>query len=213
MSSLPLHPMIVHIPIVLALAVPIIALLVLLGRYFDKLGRRAWIGFAVLQVLLAGSAFAAMQFGEQDEEIAEEVVSHHAIEEHEEAGERMAWTAGIVALLGVGGLLVPVPIVRKSLLSVAVVGSFVTAGMGVAAGHTGGELVYKHGAAQAHVERIKSDPLAVNMSDGERTDSSKRSKSSKDKAERTKSSSAKDDDERTNSSEDTKTATETATRT
>ena len=70
------------------------------------------------------------------------------IEDHEEAGELIPWLAGTLCLVSLGGFTVkyskPAKIVMIVLSVVAVVPL-------IYAGHTGGELVYKHGAAFAHM--------------------------------------------------------------
>ena len=144
----PLHPAVVHVPIGLSVVVPLIAAGVLLAIRRNALPARAWTLVVALQVVLAGSAWLARETGEDQHDRVEKVVDHEHIEAHEEAGERVAITATIAALLFAAGLL-PDRIGRIG----RVVGALASLGVlaaAVAAGHSGGELVYRYGAARAY---------------------------------------------------------------
>ena len=146
----PLHPAVVHLPMALAVLLPLAAagLVLAIGR--QLLPARAWAFVVVLQLLLAGSAWLAIETGEHEEERVEEVVAERLIESHEEAAERFAILAG-VALLVVGAGLAPASLGRFArIASVAATAGVLAAG--VAVGHSGGELVYRHGAANAYVQ-------------------------------------------------------------
>jgi uncharacterized membrane protein len=146
----PVHPLIVHFPIVLALLAPFTA-----GALFwvIRSGRapvRAWAAVVALQVAVAGSAWVAVETGEHEEERVERVVAESAIEEHEESAERFLWIAALIVPLAAAGLLSgPVGIAARGLATAATLG----AALAVAAtGHSGGELVYRHGAATAYLD-------------------------------------------------------------
>jgi hypothetical protein len=146
----PLHPAIVHLPIALAVIIPFFAIVSiwLIGRGF--LPARTWVLVILLQALLVGSGWAALESGENEEERVERVVEEHAIEEHEESAERFLLLAGIGLLLTGGGL-------RSDKLGaagrvVATVATFAVLAAGIAVGHSGGELVYEHGAANAYLD-------------------------------------------------------------
>ncbi|MDH5493969.1 MAG: hypothetical protein OEY14_18610, partial [Myxococcales bacterium] len=103
MNEIPIHPAIVHLPIALAMLMPLFALLIGLAVHRRKLPRWTWAFALGLQVLLVGSGMVAMQTGEHDEEIVEEIVPEQAIEAHEEAAEVFVWTgAGLVVLFALG---------------------------------------------------------------------------------------------------------------
>ncbi|MEQ8461684.1 MAG: DUF2231 domain-containing protein [Sandaracinaceae bacterium] len=151
MSSIPLHPAIVHLPLALGLLVPLIALGVAVAVHQGKLPRWAWGAVLGLQVLLVGSGFVAMQTGERDEEVVERVVAESVIEAHEEAAETFVYAAAGSTLLFLLGLALPRRIWRSAAMGAAVAGSVAVAGLALGVGHSGGELVYVHGAAAAHV--------------------------------------------------------------
>ena len=91
-----------------------------------------------------------LETGENEEDRVEQAVAERYIEEHEEAAERF------MALAGVGLLIVGAGLLSGrvgGLFRVAgVAGSFAVLAAGVAVGHSGGELVYTHGAANAYLD-------------------------------------------------------------
>lgn len=150
MSSLPLHPMVVHIPIALAVLTPLLAALVLLFWWRRKLPRGAWALVLLAQVLLVGGAWAAIETGEREEERVEEIVGESRLEAHEEAAEVFIGAAGGVLALTLLALVVPGETVRRVVALVAVAGMVAVAYLGFRVGEAGGELVYRHGAALAY---------------------------------------------------------------
>lgn len=146
---MPLHPLVVHFPIVLAVLIPFAMIIAALMSKNSENPKTLWTAVVVLSVLLSTTAFISMQLGEQDEEVVEKVVAETAIENHEEWGEKFAWAT--LAPLFISGLLV---IKNNSFLkAAAIASSLLVLGLGVQTGHTGGELVYKHNAAQAYVSK------------------------------------------------------------
>ena len=78
MTGIPLHPLIVHFPIVLAVLLPISALVALWAIRKGATARRAWAAPLVIAAALAGSAFVATETGEGDEERVEDIVGDRA---------------------------------------------------------------------------------------------------------------------------------------
>jgi uncharacterized membrane protein len=148
MFDLPLHPVVVHFPIVLGILLPLAALAFWWAMKKGHLPFNAWVLIVVLALGYGVSSYIAVEMGEEDEEKVEEVVSEKVIEEHEEAGELILWVSGGLFLFSLAGLY------RKDLhavrLGVAVL-AFVAIVPLVDAGHTGGKLVYQYGAANAHL--------------------------------------------------------------
>ncbi len=158
MFDLPLHPKIVHLPMALAVLMPLVFGGALLSWIRGWLPRQAFGVALALQLALVASGFASLRSGEVDEEVAERVVSHELIHEHEEAGE-VFFAAGMAVLLAAGAAvaLKREPLAR-GLAVLAFIGSFVVLGLGVRAGHLGGELAYRHGAASAFREGTTGAP-------------------------------------------------------
>ncbi|MDX1650597.1 MAG: DUF2231 domain-containing protein [Myxococcota bacterium] len=146
----PLHPALVHLPLALAMLIPLLGLLAALAiarRYGD---RSLWAGIVLLQVLLAGSGWVAAEAGEDEEERVEEVVAHRWIHEHEEAAERLIWLAALAVPLAAAGM-------ARGRTGAVARGLHVAAAVGILAaawtvGESGGALVYEHGAASVYTE-------------------------------------------------------------
>ena len=146
----PLHPVIVHFPIALALLIPVFSILGIFAIRSDLLPRRVWWGVVLLQALLAGSAWLATETGENEEERVERVLEHDLIHEHEEAAERLLLLAAI-GLVPVGlGLWAGRRGAIGRLLHVLL--ALVVVAAAISTGRLGGELVYQHGAATAYTE-------------------------------------------------------------
>lgn len=145
----PLHPAVVHFPVVLAVLLPIAAGFGLLAIRRGTAPRSAW-GYATLgALLLFAAAFTAVRTGEQEEEAVEEVVDHDIIHEHEEKGERLQLMAGIGFLVFAAGM--SGGVVGRIARPVALLASLAIAGQAYLAGDSGGHLVYRHGAANAYL--------------------------------------------------------------
>jgi uncharacterized membrane protein len=144
----PLHPAVVHFPIVLAVLAPFFAAGTLWAIRKGARPRRAWsLTFAALGALVA-SSWVATETGEQQEERVEEVVSEQPLESHEEAAQLFLLTAagvlGVAAIGFAGGRVGQIARIAGTAGSLALVG------MGWNVGHSGGALVYQHGAASAY---------------------------------------------------------------
>lgn len=156
----PLHPAIVHFPIVLVIALPLVTIGVL-WRMHDGAPLRTWGLVVVLAVLLWGFAWAASWSGHREHERVEEILaSDEPVEEHEEAGENVVLITGIVAGLAVLGFLPRVA--GRSARWLTLLGAVVALAAGVRTSYLGGELVYRHGAAAAY-----ADSTAVSVAPAE----------------------------------------------
>jgi uncharacterized membrane protein len=146
----PLHPAVVHMPMALAALVPLLALLGVLVIRSGWLPVRAWSAIVLLQALLVGSGALAVTTGEQEEERVEAVVSESRIEPHEEQAERFLVASAVGLLVSALGLIGGRAGAVARLTTVLVAAGVLAAG--IAVGHSGGELVYRHGAASAHTQ-------------------------------------------------------------
>jgi uncharacterized membrane protein len=150
MGNLPLHPLIVHFPLVLAVLLPIPVLIMIVRHFRGRpLTARVWAPVTAWALLLAVSAFAAVQTGQEDEERVEEVVPHSAFETHEDRAEVFMRVTFVFAVLAIA-----VPLVgekwRRPAAFTALVGSLLVTGLAFGVGHSGGTLVYRHNAASAY---------------------------------------------------------------
>ncbi len=145
----PLHPAVVHFPIVLMFLVPVAAVVALWAIRRGARPARAWTVVVALAAALSASAWVAKETGEQQEERVEDVVAESAIDAHQQAAE-LFFILSLVSLAVVGAGAVPgrVGTAGRALGTVAAA-ALIVAGWRV--GASGGELVYRHGAAQAYV--------------------------------------------------------------
>lgn len=151
----PLHPAVVHMPIVLAMLTPIFAVGALIAIRRGGRPPVVWgLAIAVL-ALLSASAWASLETGEDQEERVEQVVPEVALESHQEAAEAFMSLTVLLLVIGTAGLLP-----RRAGTVARVVTTVGSVAIVVAAwqvGHSGGELVYRHGAASAYAG---ADPLS-----------------------------------------------------
>lgn len=154
--GIPLHPLAVHFPVVLSVLFPISALVALWAIRKGTTPRWAWALPVALAAALTVSAWVATETGEQEEDRVEQVVAERAIHGHEEAAERFLVLSGVLLLVAAVGL-VPRTVGRAARL-VTTVGALGLLGAGVQVGHSGGELVYRHGAASAYTDGTGAGP-------------------------------------------------------
>jgi uncharacterized membrane protein len=147
----PLHPAVVHLPIALAVLIPGLAILGILLIQKKLLPARSWGLIVLLQALLVGSGWLALETGEEQEDRVERVVAERHIEAHEEAAERFLVIAALGLVASAAGLL-PGRVGGPGRI-VAALATLGVLAAGVSVGHSGGELVYKHGAASAYVQK------------------------------------------------------------
>ena len=144
----PLHPAIVHFPVVLAFLLPLFVAGAIWAIRRGANMRRAWMLPVVAAAALVLSAYVAVQTGGAQSERVERVVSEQAIESHEEMAE--AFLAGsaaivVVALTGLFG-----GVAGRAARIATGVGALALVGLVARVGHSGGQLVYRYGAASAY---------------------------------------------------------------
>jgi uncharacterized membrane protein len=160
-NGLPVHPLIVHLPMALAVLIPILSFGVIwwVARSAQAFG--AWKIVIASYAILIGTGLVAMKTGENEEAVVENRVAESLIEDHEERAEIFLWIAGFAAALAVGALFVKNESTRRTVMIASAIGSLAVAGAGAWTGHAGGELVYKHGAAAAYAQPQGNNPQAV----------------------------------------------------
>lgn len=144
----PLHPAMVHLPIALAVLLPVVALGGAIALRKGIPVRWAWGTVVALLAALSVSSFVAKQTGETDEEVVEEVVVEATLEAHEEAADRFMVLTLVVLVAGVSGL-ASGAIGRIGQVA-TLLGSALLLVAGWQVGHLGGQLAYRDGAAAAH---------------------------------------------------------------
>jgi len=148
MSGIPLHPLVVHFPIVLVTLLPISIAIALWIIRKGATPRRVWSVPVALAAALALSAWVATQTGESREGRVERVVTRGALHGHEEAAERFLVLSAVLVLVTAAGLARGT--VGRAARLVSAAGALGLVVAGVQVGHSGGTLVYREGAANAY---------------------------------------------------------------
>ncbi len=144
----PLHPAVVHLPIALTVLLPLFALGAFVAVRRGARPIAAWGITVAVATALTLSTWLAVESGEQQGERVERIVSEAPLEAHEEAAEAfLMLSLGMTALAFAGLARGKLGTVTRA---VGVVGAVALAGAGWNVGHSGGQLVYRYGAASAY---------------------------------------------------------------
>lgn len=144
----PLHPVVVHFPVVLSILLPVVAAGSLWAIHHGARPLRAWGVAIAVAAALTLSAWVAVETGEDQEERVEKVVAESRLDAHADAGESLYFISiGVLAVLALG--LMPGDKGRIARY-VGTVGTLTVAAAAFKVGTTGGDLVYKYNAASAY---------------------------------------------------------------
>lgn len=138
----PLHPAVVHFPIVLMYIAPFVTAFVLWRLSRTESRSTTWLIVPVLLAAVTISGFVAKQTGEEGEELAEEIVDHDVIERHEDQGKQFVWFALATVVIAAAGF-ASGP-VGSSLRILTLVMTIVGAVLVTRTGYSGGTMVYDH---------------------------------------------------------------------
>jgi hypothetical protein len=136
----PLHPAIVHFPIVFTVLLPFLAAGAFWAIRRGLKPRRAWTVPFLAAVAVSLSAWVSVQTGEADEERAEEVAGEQVLHHHEEAAERFLLLSGGVVILMAAGFLPGIQGKAGRVLAGTAAAGLLVAGYQV--GHSGGRVVF-----------------------------------------------------------------------
>lgn len=151
MDNLFFHPKLVHLPMALAVLMPLVAGGIWLAWWRKWLPARTWLLVLGLQTILVGSALLALQTGEADEDVVERFVPESAIEAHEEAAEFFVVLSAGTWLLMAAALATSKGGLGRAIGGLAAACTLLVFAQGYRTGEAGGDLVYRHGAAEAFV--------------------------------------------------------------
>ena len=157
----PLHPAIVHLPLGLAVVLPIAALGVAVALWRGCLPARAWVGVVALQAMLVGGGLLGLVSGERDEERVERAVGEAAIESHEHAAQRFVAAGALTLAVAVTALaFARRPAWQRSAQLATAALTVGVLGLALNVGHQGGQLVYGKGGAAAWTTASADGPMA-----------------------------------------------------
>ena len=164
----PLHPAIVHFPVVLAFLLPLFSAGALWAIARGARSRPTWSVPLALAVALALSTWIAVETGEHQTERVERVVSEQPLDRHEEMAETfMVGAFTMVAIAGLGLLRGRAGTVARVTATVGAVALVAGASL---VGHSGGELVYRYGAASAYARSDTNGVISSTQSNAHRGD-------------------------------------------
>ncbi len=132
----------------LAFLLPIAALGAIWAIRRRVLPRRAWSVPLGVAAALAVSAWAAVETGEAQDERVERVVAEQPLSAHEQMAETFLTASGVLVLVAAVGLIGG--IAGRTARITTTVGSLALLALAARVGHSGGQLVYKYGAAAAY---------------------------------------------------------------
>lgn len=147
-STLPLHPLVVHFPVVFAVLAPVFAIGALIAIKRGSRPLVAWGITAVLVAALSASSFVALETGEDQEDAVENVVPDAALDTHEDAADRFFSLSLVLLGVTAAGFLPRRAGTAARIVATAGTLAMVVAGYQV--GHSGGALVYEHNAGAAY---------------------------------------------------------------
>ncbi len=142
---MPNHPLFVHVPIALAVLMPLVSLGLVVAWWRGWLPRRSWWLAVGLQAALVGSSLLALRTGHAEGERVEDLAGEARVEAHEEAAEVFVWGAAAMLAIAVGAALVRRERAAQALAGLAVAASVGVFALGYRTGRAGGQLVYGDG--------------------------------------------------------------------
>ncbi len=148
---MPLHPTIVHLPIVLTFLLPILILIFAWSIRAGKMSKELWLVLIGFQILVTGTGYLSLETGETDEEKVSAVVGKKIIHEHEESAEVFVGTTVVALAASIAVWFLQPGLQNKARFIVALI-SLLPVFFAWRTGILGGEIVYKHGGGSAHAD-------------------------------------------------------------
>ncbi|MBN8217348.1 MAG: hypothetical protein J0L75_11950 [Spirochaetes bacterium] len=144
---MPLHPFLVHLPLGLALALPVALLAYLIrGRLRrQSQGRSGWFVVLLLQAVLFASVLLSNRTGNADGRRAGVALAAAPLDEHEDAANLFTVSAAVTLLAAMAGAFTTRS--RAAFLWLTLGLSVFQGALAFRAGFLGTELIYRHGAA------------------------------------------------------------------
>jgi uncharacterized membrane protein len=151
--QVPFHPIIVHFPLAITFLLPVLVLIFALMIKSNKMSQKAWLIIIGLQVLTTATGYISLESGEEAEEVAERVVQKKVIHEHEERAEIFVGSTVLALILSIAAFFLRKEIQYLVQLGICLV-TLVSCFLAYRTGESGGELVYRYGAASAYAQEF-----------------------------------------------------------
>ena len=146
---MPLHPLIVHIPLVLAGLVPFVAGFLAWQTGRGRGSRWAWAVALALEAAIVIGVLIAIDSGGDEAGVVRSVVPRDAIHEHADAAHWFEY-----ATFATLALLIAATFLRDKLSAIlgwiATAVALVTVAIGIRVGHLGGKVVFEYDAPAAY---------------------------------------------------------------
>lgn len=156
--QVPFHPLVVHLPLALTVILPVL-IFVFAGFIFkNKLPHQTWLVIIGLQLLTTVSGYVALESGEDEEHQVERVVDKKIIHQHEERAEVFVGATVVTLVLSIAAYFLQRQLQLYVNLFIGLL-SLVCCYLAYLTGGSGGELVYRHGAASAYIQVSEPDGL------------------------------------------------------
>lgn len=149
--QLPLHPLIVHFPIALAFVLPLLIVAFAYMLKMNKMSNSGWLIIIGLQIATTVSGYVALETGETEEHQVKKVLDKKLIHDHEENAEIFVGSTVIALVLSVATFFLRKELQIVAQMVIALV-SLMSCYLAFNTGHSGGSLVYEHGAASAYAK-------------------------------------------------------------
>lgn len=160
-SGLPLHPIMVHMPMALVILLPVITLIAffVFKKSENITGKKMMVYVGIFHLFLTISTFISLETGEAEEDRVERVVAERYIEIHEHKAEAfMSATSIALVAVFIAAFLFADKFFTPTMIMVMLMQG-VLIYLGYQVGHSGGELVYIHNSASVHSEMAKTQVL------------------------------------------------------
>jgi uncharacterized membrane protein len=147
--QVPFHPVMVHFPIALAFILPILILVFAFMIKSQKMSHHAWLVIIGLQIVTTVTGYVALDSGEKEEHAVEKVLDKKHIHHHEESAEIFVGSTVLALVISIAAFFLRKPIqfyLQLGTLLIALISCYLV----YQTGHSGGELVYRYGAANAY---------------------------------------------------------------
>jgi len=147
MPTLPLHPSIVHLPLGLALVVPVVAAGAAMALWWGWNGRRLLGLLVALQSVVVVGGHLAARLGSHDARQVEAVLGPEQADLHEGRAETFL-LAATVLLMGAVACWAGPPRIKLPVAALVAAGSLVVAVLAIRTGEAGGALSARYRAAR-----------------------------------------------------------------